>query len=185
VPPLLLTTTLNWICAELSKHKQPFALAGGMALPFWNYPRGTQDIDLLVVTDDNNHLLELTHKLRCFARRTPAIKELGGVSVLQTTYAPPEMDVTIAIDFLIGSLAFHRSALDRAIEVSAEGSHPSLRVVTCEDLILLKLMSGRIVDLADCSRLIEYNRNLIDFPYLEQQTIELGVVAEFSQVMRE
>ena len=43
-----------------------------------------------------------------------------------------------------------------------------VRVVSCEDLILLKLQADRLLDHADVVRLLQYNRARLDFAFLEQ-----------------
>ena len=39
-------------------------------------------------------------------------------------------------------------------------------VVSCEDLIVLKLLACRILDRVDVAELLKANRDTLDFPYL-------------------
>ncbi|MCA9159332.1 MAG: hypothetical protein KDA72_13450 [Planctomycetales bacterium] len=46
------------------------------------------------------------------------------------------------------------------------GLETRIHVATCEDLILLKMQAGRLIDQANCQRLLELNPNL-DREYLK------------------
>ncbi len=163
--PNLVIQTLGRIWTELELRGVAATLVGGLALPIWNYPRSTQDIDLLLAVGNDQQLLSICEALDCRPRRQPAIVELGSVRVLQAEYCPPGEYVEIDIDFLIGQSDFHQSLASRAIAIDYAGLDARIRVATCEDLILLKMQAGRLIDLADCQRLLELNPEL-DREYL-------------------
>ncbi len=163
--PNLVIQTFGRIWQELERRQISATLVGGLALPIWNYPRSTQDIDLLLLVNDDQELLRICEALDCRPRRQPAILELGSIRVLQTEFIPPDEHVEIDVDFLIGQSDFHTSLAGRAIHIEYAGLDSTIRVATCEDLILLKLLSARLIDLADCQRLIELNPEL-DWDYL-------------------
>ncbi|MCA9128001.1 MAG: hypothetical protein KDB22_12990 [Planctomycetales bacterium] len=163
------------------KHLEvPATLVGGLALPVWNYPRSTQDIDLLLIVDDDAKVMRICEQLDCQPRRNPAIIELGSIRVLQTEYQPPDEYIEIDVDFLLGQSPFHTSVHGRAIPITYAGIQRSLRVATCEDLILLKLQSSRLIDLADCQRLIELNP-LLDWDYLESWSRDLQLTQQLQR----
>ncbi len=172
--PNLVLQTLGTIWNQLEQQGLQVTLVGGLTLPIWNYPRSTQDIDLLLLVEDDQQLLLICEGLHCQPRRSPAIVELGSVRVLQTQYCPLDTYVDIDVDFLLGRSTFHEQVTSRAITIDYAGLGSKLRVATCEDLILLKLQSSRLIDLADCQRLIELNPGL-DWEYLEHWSGELGL----------
>lgn len=51
----------------------------------------------------------------------------------------------------------------------------SIRVLSCEDLILFKACSGRLIDLADIQELRERNQSTLDQTYLVAWSKNLGV----------
>lgn len=181
MPPSLVLQTLDRIWQELYRQHLSVTLVGGLALPVWNYPRSTQDIDLLLLTDDDQQLLKICQSLGCRPRRTPTFTELGSVRVLQTEFCPPDEYVEIEIDFLIGQSEFHAQVAQRSIEVNYQGLAVPIKVATCEDLILLKLQAGRMIDLADCQRLIELNAELA-WAYVEDWAAKLELVESLTSV---
>ncbi len=179
--PNLVLQTLDFVWQELRQRKLPVMLVGGLALPIWNYPRSTQDIDLLLLASGSDELLLLCQELGCRPTRQPPIAQLEGLQVLQTEFCPADQHVDIGIDFLVGHTEFHAAALARAIPVNYSGVHSTVQVATCEDLILLKLQSGRLVDLADCQRLLELNQE-VDRAYLLHWAEQLQVQGALTRV---
>ena len=179
--PNLVIQTLGRIWSELELRGVAATLVGGLALPIWNYPRSTQDIDLLLAVGDDQQLLSICQALDCRPRRQPAIVELGSVRVLQAEYCPPGEYVEIDVDFLIGQSDFHQSLANRAIAIDYAGLETRIRVATCEDLILLKMQAGRLIDLADCQRLLELNPDL-DRDYLKLWTGKLNLTSELDKL---
>ncbi|MEO8269165.1 MAG: DUF6036 family nucleotidyltransferase [Aureliella sp.] len=179
--PNLVVQTLGRIWTELDLRGVVATLVGGLALPIWNYPRSTQDIDLLLVVGDDQQLLSICEALDCRPRRQPAIVELGSVRVLQAEYCPPGEYVEIDVDFLIGQSDFHQSLANRAIAIDYAGLETRIRVATCEDLILLKLQAGRLIDLADCQRLLELNPEL-DREYLSLWADKLNLTSAIDKL---
>lgn len=181
MPPNLVIRTLAEIWRELARQDVSACLVGGLSLPIWNYPRSTQDIDLLLLLEDELQLKTICDHLQCRPRRTPAIVELGSVRVMQTQVCPSGEYIDIDVDFLLSSSDFHSSVVVRAITVDFESIETPIRVATCEDLILLKLQSGRMIDLADCQRLIEVN-TLLDWDYIHHWSDILQVANLLHQV---
>ena len=58
-------------------------------------------------------------------------------------------------------------------------------MLSCEDLILFKLHAGRILDLSDCAYLLRFNRDTLDFGYLQQWVHKLRLTTEFAEIWRE
>ena len=55
-------------------------------------------------------------------------------------------------------------------------------MLSCEDLIIHKLLAGRIIDSADVSALLPANRAGLDMAYLERWLTELSLVPPFETI---
>jgi hypothetical protein len=58
-------------------------------------------------------------------------------------------------------------------------------VVSCEDLILLKLSAGRLIDRADAVDLLRANHESLDVDYLMRWNRQLDLLHEFGDVWAE
>ena len=58
-------------------------------------------------------------------------------------------------------------------------------VVACEDLIIYKLIAGRILDRVDAAQLLRINRPGLDLKYLLRWTNQLGIREELAEIWRE
>lgn len=160
------TLRLTWnILAEL---RVPSALIGGMALAHWNYIRSTQDVDLLIALGGFRPQV-LLGKLSAAGYRSkgrnPLIR-LDDAEFIQLLYQPPGAVLDIQIDLLLADSPFHRQAVDRRVTLSDAVLGFQVDVVSCEDLLILKLMAGRIRDRLDAGELLKANREKLDLPYL-------------------
>jgi hypothetical protein len=54
-----------------------------------------------------------------------------------------------------------------------------VRVLGCEDLLLFKAASGRLIDLADIQTLYTLQSSSLDLAYLEEKAAELGLKSRF------
>ena len=61
----------------------------------------------------------------------------------------------------------------------------ALYVLSCEDLILHKMLAGRIIDRIDVATLLRLNRTSMDFGYLQGWIIRLALSSEWSEIWRE
>jgi hypothetical protein len=58
-------------------------------------------------------------------------------------------------------------------------------VLHCDDLILFKLVAGRVIDRADAAMLLRENREAIDFDYFLSWVARLDLTREFAVSWRE
>jgi hypothetical protein len=163
------------------------ALLGGLALAVWKYPRFTKDVDVLVALEnaDKNDLLAALRLVGFTPKRGDGIVRLGEFELLQMLYTPLDALVDVQVDVLIAKDDYQYAALDRAVSaVIAEFDEP-IRVLSCEDVVIHKLLAGRIIDRADAAALLRANRRSLDFDYMLQWIGEKKVAAEFAEVWRE
>ncbi|MFL5242026.1 MAG: nucleotidyl transferase AbiEii/AbiGii toxin family protein, partial [Gemmataceae bacterium] len=154
---------------------------GGLALVHWGHARFTKDVDLLALLDPQA-ADKFAHALGpkgFVTRRTPALSQVGQHSFLQFLYSPEGRFDKVAVDLLLADSDFLRTALHRAVPFTL-GPVES-RVVSCEDLIILKLQAERLIDRNDVRYLLEYNRSHLDFTYLTDCIIKLGLMKEWAE----
>jgi hypothetical protein len=156
---------------------------GGLALATWKHVRATRDIDLLIGAseDDPDRLLEALRPFGIRPKRFPPTVSLGRIEVLQLVYEPPETFVDIQIDLLLARSDYHRQALGRSVPTRIPSLDLEIAVLSCEDMILHKLLAERIIDLADVAALLVANRRSLDIAYLAEWIEKLGLWQPFRQ----
>ncbi len=82
-------------------------------------------------------------------------------------------DQEMIFDFILAESKFHKNAIERAFEIEFFGS--KLKVITLEDLILLKNCANRTQDLADLDKIYETYDDEIDYGYLKIWSDELNI----------
>jgi hypothetical protein len=178
---------LNHVCYVLAPLGHPFALMGGIALAAWNHPRATRDVDLLIGVDsaDLDPVINRFGECGCRPKRVPPIVTVGQHHFVQFLYTPPGEFYDVQFDLLLAESDLQKSAIARRIRRDVFGmSHP-VDVLNCDDLILFKLLAGRMIDRADAAMLLRENREAIDFDYLLTWVAHLGLAGEFTETWRE
>ncbi len=179
MPPSLLIQTLNEVWQLLGDIPAPKTLAGGMALSYWGYPRSTQDIDIAIIVPRYEVLSKFLVRSGLRAKSDANFRSLGFMSFSQWLFPVPDAHLEIAVDFLVGDSPFFSNALSRAVEWTLEGTNQTIRVLTCEDLILFKAQAGRLIDRADIATLKELNADQLDHAYLSEWSTKLGIAGSF------
>ena len=75
--------------------------------------------------------------------------------------------------------------MQRRIPVQLPDLDVQVAVLTCEDLILHKLLAGRIIDRADAAALLRANRESLDLGYLRRWATQTGTPPELTEVWGE
>jgi hypothetical protein len=163
------------------------AVIGGMALSAWKHPRATRDIDILIGIEDTDidRVLEVLRLAGVRAKRHPPIVTLGDSELIQLLYEPPDAYVDLQIDLLLAKSEHLRNALARRVPLTLPGLGIEVAVVACEDLILLKLAAGRIIDRADAIALLKANRRSLDIDYLSGSAAKLGLSPDLAEVWQQ
>jgi Uncharacterised nucleotidyltransferase len=161
------TDALNRVWAALEPLNLPMALMGGLAVAVWKHPRNTRDVDILVDVRDGNldELVEAMKRAGMRSKRQPPVLLVGDQRVIQLLYSAPGTFLDIQIDVLLADSAYQKEALTRATSAKLDGER-EIAVLSCEDLIIHKLLAGRIIDSADVAALLRANRAGLDLAYL-------------------
>jgi hypothetical protein len=179
--------TLRHVWLVLQSTNFPAAVVGGIAMAAWKYVRATRDIDLLI-SIDTGHLEQLLERLAEAGIRTksdPPLTPLGHVDVIPLLYEPPGTFLEVQIDILVARSEYCRMALQRRIATQLPDLDIKIAVLACEDVILHKLLAGRIIDRADSAALLRANRKSLDLEYLHRWAGNLEIGSELEEIWDE
>ena len=153
------------------KEKIKIALMGGIASSLYARPRVTYDIDAIVYLKrgDIKKFLSSLSKLGFEYDRNEPVKFIHGLPFITIFYHKYK----IYADLFIAENKFQKGILNRARKTKF--SKMRIDIVSPEDLILLKLQTGRERDTEDVRELLLENFNKLDFQYLKKWTTQLGV----------
>lgn len=179
MPPSLLLRALKIVMDRVEGLGLSPVIAGGLAVAYWGHPRSTQDIDLAVLVSDHAIFESGLLQANLLPVKGGRVVDLGFVKVSQWKIRLEEDYIDCEVDFLISDSSYHKLAIERAVNCEFSGIDITLRVLRCEDLLLFKAASGRLIDLADIKTLYELQRESLDFDYLEKMTQPLGLKPQF------
>ncbi|HEY4760529.1 MAG TPA: nucleotidyl transferase AbiEii/AbiGii toxin family protein [Thermoguttaceae bacterium] len=183
----LLIKALQVIWQALRSMDVPAAVMGGFAMSLWKYPRATRDVDLLIGIDASqlDKILTQLRALEIRPKHSPPIISLGQLNIIQMLYEPHEAFMEVQIDLLLAETDYLRAALERRIPTRLPYIPLEIAVLTCEDLILHKLLAGRIIDRADVAALLRLNFASLDRNYLTHWVNQLQLTAEYTDIWQE
>ena len=170
MPGELVLQTLRHVWQTLKPLNVPMAVIGGLALAAWKHIRATKDIDLLlgIGADELDPVLRQLQAAGMRPKHSPPLTILGRLELVQLLYEPPEALMDLQVDLLLANSEYHREALSRRIPTTLPGLEAEIAVLACEDLILHKLLAGRLIDRADAVALLRLNRETLDFDYINR-----------------
>ncbi len=179
----LVLQTLQHVWRTLKPLGIPMAVVGGLALAARKHVRATKDIDLLLGIGRENldSLLQRLRRAGIRTKHSPPVVDLDQWELVQLVYEPPESMMELQINLLLGRSEYHRQALSRRIATALPGIDDEIAVLACEDLILHKLLAGRVIDRADAVALLQMNRDVLDVDYLDHWADSLGVRSELDE----
>jgi hypothetical protein len=179
--------TLDHIWKVLAPLGHPLAVIGGISLAAWNHIRATRDVDLLIAINetDIDSLLNALIAHGCRPKKSPPVIAVGGHHFIQLLYTPPGEFYDVPFDLLLAESELQKSAIARRVARDVPGISSPIDVLHCDDLILFKLVAGRLIDRADAGMLLRENRETIDFNYVLKWVAKLKLQSEFAESWRE
>jgi len=168
----LLSPALKSISKLLQEDDVQGMIIGGLAASLLGRPRYTNDIDLLIL-DLDNRLPEFIKKLNKFGIR-PRIQHPQNFAKESRMLLMRHQESGINIDISMGILPFERDAVARRQTKSSLGLE--IILPSPEDLIIIKSISKRPMDLEDIKAII------LRHPNLDKKSI-LTAVSEFADVL--
>jgi hypothetical protein len=187
MPGELVLKALEHLWKTLAPLRLPMAVMGGIALSAWEYVRSTKDVDILIHLGvvDLEKLLAILHQAGFRPLRQPPVLTVGSMRFMQLGYEPPGTFLELQVDLLFADSEYQRAALARRVPLRLEGLEQELFILSCEDLILFKLLAGRLRDRADVMELLRLNRPALDLVYLVGWAEWLGLTREWAEAWRE
>lgn len=182
----LVLRTLRHVVQILNNGQLTRAIVGGVALSVWDHVRNTRDADFLVDVGDNlDDMLNAIQAAGLRPKHDPPVLSFGNHRFTQFLYEPPESLIDIQVDFLLADTEFQRDVLARRVVTRFPDAELDVFVLACEDLIVFKLLAGRIIDLADAAALLRANRDCLDFALLRRECGRIRVADELTRVWDE
>jgi hypothetical protein len=180
------TDALNRVWGVLEPLNFPMALMGGLAVAVWKHPRNTRDVHILVDVRDGDldELVEAMTRAGMRSKRQPPVLLVGDQRLIQLLHPAPGTFLDVQIDVLLADSPYQKEALTRAKPVKLDGER-EIAVLSCEDLIIHKLLAGRIIDSADVEALLRANRAVLDLAYLKRWLGQLNLLAPFETIWHE
>ncbi|MBI2901271.1 MAG: hypothetical protein HYY17_13895 [Planctomycetes bacterium] len=160
-------------------------LIGGIAIQKHGRIRQTKDADFLALIEEADFERIFREAEAIGLRRHPTrpVLRLEHDIILRLIYEDPKFGIEVRIDVIRAGDRFSREVVARARATEVFGI--SLRLATCEDLILLKLLAGRPVDRADAIDLIGFNRDRLEWSYLRGRARDLKLDSDLADAERE
>lgn len=162
----------------------PKAVIGGLAMTAWKHARYTRDADVLVAID-RHRVGEVVAALVAAGfhpRHEPPLRIIDGQGIVQFTFQPPGALMPFQFDVLLTVGEFQRETVARAVPWPLPGGAEPVRVVRPDDLLVIKLLAGRIIDRADAAMILRENRPDIDFERLHSALVGHGLIAAYREI---
>lgn len=165
---------LQALLEVLDRQDIPHVIIGGLAVSQLAAARLTADIDVLTYISDDGRITELIEAASS-AGFSPRLRDAEAFARRNRVLLLVHDPTRIPIDISLGLLPFEREVIERSSRVSA--GRLQLPLPTVEDLIILKAVAHRSVDLQDIGRLVEAH------PRLDVKRID-RIVGEFADTLQ-
>ncbi len=171
----ILIRAFSDLITDFNRRGVAYALAGGWAYSALVEPRATTDIDLLILLDppSREEIQALVSSLFDSTIIHPNPMVFQGISIWRIVGIRSGQEVVI--DFLLADSAYLRTALERRQTVPF--GTLQVPMLSIEDLVILKMVAGRLQDRADLEKIRVRQADLrIDWTYVDRWTTMLGLV---------
>lgn len=137
------------LISELGKNDIKYALVGGVAMAFYDEPRFTEDIDMVVFTDDLEDFKALLATKGYFASTEPWTFQKIEITLHRFVKVVDEDHMII--DALVPTLDIAKRIIENSI--IAESENGQVGIASKQDIIWLKSFRNSKQDQADIERL--------------------------------
>jgi hypothetical protein len=171
----ILVQTFSDLITEFNRRGVAYALAGGWAYSALVEPRATTDIDLLILLEppSRDQVQTLVSSLFDSTVIHPAPMVFQGISIWRIVGIRSHQEVIV--DFLLADSNYLHIALERRRSVAFGALQVPMLAI--EDLIILKMVAGRLQDRADLEKIRARQADLqVDWTYVERWKTMLGLV---------
>jgi hypothetical protein len=161
------------LCSELNRIKISYCVAGGFAVSLWGAPRGTEDIDLLIMLaeTEKTRITDFLSRHFLLVQSHPENMVFGDIIIWRHIVKSDSGTNLFPIDMILARNDFLIKSLDRKIELVYQGV--TIPVISLEDLLIMKTIANRDIDNFDKENLIKSGIP-IDWSYLKDQLKKLA-----------
>lgn len=143
------------IIKAFNSRRIKYAIVGGIAMSFYDYPRFTKDIDILTVTSEVPKIIPVLSKLGYEKSAQPW--KFTKTKITLHRFAKIEKDHVLPLDMLVGEENIHRNIVQHAVRLKSK--HGIIKMASKEDLIKLKSIRNSAQDKIDIKKLTAYDKN--------------------------
>jgi Nucleotidyl transferase AbiEii toxin, Type IV TA system len=180
-----LTGTLDLLVALLERMSVKYALMGGLVVRAYSIPRATEDIDLTLAMG-RDRLPELYDALEELDYAVPEPYKSGWVDQVKRMHLVKLKRYVgghgIDVDLFLAESPYQEEILQRRRLADVEGRQ--LWIASPEDLVLLKLISGRPRDLIDVADVF-FTQGQMDVQYMRRWAAELDIERQLERALAE
>ena len=137
------------LISDLEKDNIRYALVGGVAMAFYDEPRFTEDIDMVVFTDDLEKFKTLLTSKGYFESAKPW--KFQKIEITLHRFVKIVDEDHMIIDALLPTLDIAKRIIENS--VIAESEKGQVKIASKQDIIWLKLFQNSKQDQADIERL--------------------------------
>lgn len=137
------------IVKAFQKKKMRFAVVGGLAMAFYDEPRFTRDIDILLHSEDEEKLIDAMTTLGYFESAEPW--RFSNAPIVLRRFVKTQGEEFMPVDFLVGQTKRIDAIVDNAL--NQLWSKGTVRVARKDDIIKLKKGRGSDQDKVDIRKL--------------------------------
>lgn len=178
-----LTSTLDLLVALLERMLIKYAVMGGLAVRAYAIPRATEDIDLTLEIA-REQLPELYDALEEQNYSVPEPYRSGWVDQVKRMHMIKLRRYvghhSIDVDLFLAESAYQEEVLARRQMADVEGRR--LWIASPEDLVLLKLVSGRPRDWIDVADVL-FTQGELNVEYMRHWAAQLGIENELERAL--
>ncbi len=167
----ILSYVLEKLIKVCGNNNVRLVLMGGLATSIYSSPRTTYDIDG-IVSLETEKMFSFLKSFKKYGFRFDAhkpIKFIAGLPYITFYYS----EYKTYVDLFVSQTKFQQEILMRAKKIRFKKLN--LFIISPEDLILVKLQTGREKDIEDVREIIVNNKETLDFIYLKTKAKNLGV----------
>ncbi len=153
----------------LGKHNYRYAIIGGIALSQWGVVRATYDIDIKVLVPDTDYTRIRNLLMTTFPIRARQI-------IPENPLIISVMIENVVVDFLLAIPGYEELIIERSVQRDVGGV--LTWICSAEDLIIQKIVAGRVKDWDDVESILIEQKNKLDQNYIEDWLKQFADILE-------
>jgi hypothetical protein len=171
------------LCAELNATGIPYCVTGGFAVGMWGPPRGTSDIDIVIMIGDTDRKFVAGFLNEHFNLVQSHENDMvfKGIHIWRHILGAGNGNSIFPLDMILSNNDYLKKVIERKIEIDYKGV--KIPVISIEDLIILKYISLRDIDRFDIENIIK-SENPVDWIYLKEMILQLNLDWDYIEAIR-